>query len=176
MCESPTAHATAVVYVATHGKAMPQPVVEQVLQLKPWRRSGCQQFKVMERCLQGLWDLSWSFKPTVLPLPFIYILSAVLFSYVLAWVLELQGLGKVLCAHSINHNMPRFEVLDIPCPWNKVVQLCVSTKVPKCWETHVRFEKPHDKLRKQLACSGCMASSPICFLDYWDLTGTNLKC
>lgn len=99
-----------------------------------------------------------------------------MFSYVLAWVLELQGLGKVLCAHSINHNMPRFEVLDIPCPWNKVVQLCVSTKVPKCWETHVRFEKPHDKLRKQLACSGCMASSPICFLDYWDLTGTNLKC
>eukprot|EP00434_Breviolum_minutum_P011224 symbB.v1.2.009905.t1/scaffold605.1/size182108/5 len=48
MCESPTAHATAVVYVATHGKAMPQPV-EHVLQRMPWRRSGCQQFKEMER-------------------------------------------------------------------------------------------------------------------------------
>ena len=70
-----------VVYVATHGKAMPQPV-EHVLQLKPWRRSGCQQFKEMERCLEGLWDLSWNFKPTVLPLPFIYILSASLFLYV----------------------------------------------------------------------------------------------
>lgn len=83
------------------------------------------------------------------------------------------GFG-LLCAHSINHNIPWFwsACSDIPRPWNKVVQLCVSTKVPKCWETHVRFEKPHDKLRKQLACSGWMASSPTCFLDYRDVTWT----